>query len=234
MKMINIHHHEKQVSSFIKVSHCRSNRQIYYYSHGIPKEDPKCHKTDKDRLCFKIPEDVNNQKCIEFFKKMESIDAYFGSDAFKTSKIGRSAKYYKYIPIVRHVIVEDDDEGDEVEDKRKEKNAKPRYIKVKIDNDYETSNVLTKCFVKDGNERIQVADIVTVDDLMKYVRYNSHVRVLISVVKTYTSKNKLGNSEYKNYGVTIKLSQVLCDPRPIQINAGNDKCSIVESDEDND
>jgi hypothetical protein len=62
----------------------------------------------------------------------------------------------------------------------------------------ETSNVLTKCFVKDGNEQIQVADIVTIDDLMKYVRYNSHVRVLLSVVKTYMSKNKLGNSEYKN------------------------------------
>ena len=48
------------------------------------------------------------------------------------------------------------------------------------------------------------------------------------------SKNKLSNSEYKNYGVTIKLSQVLCDPRPIQINEGNDTCNIVESDEDND
>ena len=206
---------------------------LLLFTYGIPKEDPKYHKTDKDRLYLKIPEDVNNPKCIEFFKKMESIDAYFGSDEFKTSKMGRSAKYYKYTPIVRSVIVEDDDEGDEVEDKRKEKNAKPRYIKVKIDNDYETSNVLTKCFVKDGNERIQVADIVTIDDLMKYVRYNSHVRVLISVVKTYMSKNKSNNSEYKNYGVTIKLSQVLCDPRPIQINERNDACNIVESDEDN-
>ena len=104
---------------------------------------------------------------------------------------------------------------------------------MKIDNEYETSDVLAKCFVKAGNESIQIADIVTVDDLMKYVRYNSHVRVLISVVKTYMSENKLGNSEYKNYGVTIKLSQVLCDPRPIQINERNDKCNIVESDEDN-
>jgi hypothetical protein len=42
-----------------------------------------------------------------------------------------------------------------------------------------------------------------------------------------------GISEYKNYGVTIKLSQVLCDPRPIQINERNDTCNIVESDEDN-
>ena len=61
---------------------------------------------------------------------------------------------------------------------------------------------------------------------MKYVRYNSHVRVLLSVVKTYMSKNKLSNSEYKNYGVAIKLSQVLCDPRPIQINERNDTCNI--------
>ena len=136
--------------------------------------------------------------------------------------------------MLRSVIVEDDDEGDEVEDKRKEKNAKPRYIKVKIDNDYETNNVLTKCFVKDGNERIQVADIVTVDDLMKYVRYNSHVRVLLSVVKTDMSKNKLGNSEYKNYGVTIKLSQVLCDARPMQIHETIDERNIVEADQDDD
>ena len=98
---------------------------------------------------------------------MESINAYFGSDEFKTSKMGRTAKYHEYIPIVRSVIVEDDDEADEVEDRRTEKNAKPRYIKVKIDNDYETSNALTKCFVRKGNERIQVADIVTCRDLMK-------------------------------------------------------------------
>ena len=87
-------------------------------------------------------------------------------------------------------------------------------------------------FVKDGNERIQVADIVTIDDLMKYVRYNSHVRILLSVVATYMSENKFNNSEYKNYGATIKLNQVLCDPRPIQINERNDKSNIVESDAD--
>ena len=68
---------------------------LFVFTYGIPKEDPKYHKTDKDRLYLKIPEDVNNQKCIEFFKNMESIDAYFGSDEFKTSKMGRSAKYNK-------------------------------------------------------------------------------------------------------------------------------------------
>ena len=52
-------------------------------------------------------------------------------------------------------------------------------------------------------------------------------------VNTYMSKHKLSNPGYKPYGVTIKLSQVVCDPRPIQINERNDTCNIVESDEDN-
>jgi hypothetical protein len=63
--------------------------------------DARYHKTVKDRLYLKVPEDVNNDKCVKFFQKMEEIDQLFGSQEYKNEKFGKSAKVYQYIPIVK-------------------------------------------------------------------------------------------------------------------------------------
>jgi len=197
--------------------------------YGIPRYNPKHHKTQRERMFIKIPENVNDEKCAQFFQKLEEIDEWFDSEDYKDSMFGKHAKLYKYIPIVRTPQVEEDEDEDSNKGAPK---AKPRYIKLKIDSDYETNNVLTKCFVKEGSERIPCVDIVTVDDLLKYVRFQSTIKFLVLLNRTYMSKNKLGNSSFRNYGVILKLVQVICDPVVVKTPCASDECLIIESDED--
>jgi hypothetical protein len=184
--------------------------EIKMICYGIPKYDPQYHKSDKDRMFLKIPEDINNPKCVAFFKKFEEVDNYFGSDEFKLDKMGKYAKNYKYSSLVKNPVTIDEEE-DNHNNSIITKKVKPRFIKLKIDSDYKTGTILSKVFIKEGSERVPVYDIEKLDDLLKYIKYQSTVRFLISFDKSYMTKSKLGNSDYKSYGVILKLKQILCE-----------------------
>ena len=77
-----------------------------------------------------------------------------------------------------------------------------------------------------------MTDIVTVDDLRKYVRYNSTIKFLFTVNRCYAMKNQIGNASHKLYGVTLKLTQIICDEF-VKYNTIPDECLIEDSDNDN-
>jgi hypothetical protein len=173
--------------------------------YGVPQANQLYYKTDKDRLHIKIPEDISDPRCVMLFKKLEELDEMFDNNKFKIESFGKLAQSYRYSPIVKTPQKDDEDVNDNNKDK-------PRYIKVKINSDFETDKILTNVFVKEGSERVPVADIVDIDDMSQYIRYNSTIKALISIDKSYMMKSKMGNTSFRLYGITLRLKQVLCDP----------------------
>ncbi len=203
------------------------------FTYGIPRAGPY-YATDKARAFVKVPEDVNDPKSVTFFNKLESIDTLMQSTEFKKKLFGsdKVANLYKYQPIVR-VAEEREDDDEEVVEQTPKKNygPRPRYMKVKVDLDWESSAVKTKCFVKDETgARIPVTDVSTLDELNKYVRYQSTICMVMILNKVYASKAKV-NGESKKYGATFKLSQVVCEP-PSNSYSGQDEDAFID-DEDN-
>ena len=201
--------------------------EIRLVAYGIPSDNPQFVKTEKDRMFIKIPEDLNNNKCVDFFKKFEEIEKVFDSDEFRTAKFGKGAKNYKFNKLVKAPQVQEADADDD-----SVKPNKPRSIKIKIDCDYATNKVLTKCFIKQGDGQMKpVEDIETIDDLAKYVRYNSVVKFLVVFQKSYAMKSKLANADHKLYGLTLKVSQIVCEEKQSVSVIPND-CVIDVSDDD--
>lgn len=196
---------------------------IKLFTYGIPtitEKNKKWYPSDKNRAFVKIPEDVNNPKCVEFFKKLDEVDTYFQSNDFKKLIFGNEkiASTYTYQPIVRSPdSTEHDDANDESVDvpeiateNKSEKQDGPRYIKVKIDLQWETNNILTKCYVlDDSKQRTIVNDIATIDDLKKYIKFNSSICMVLIANKMYAAKAKVNGA--KKYGITFKIAQCVCD-----------------------
>ena len=195
-----------QKVAYIKYNHCNLQLQspnIHLFTYGIPKEDKQYHRSDRDRCHIKIPEDINDPKSVLFFSKLQELDKYFDNDDFRVERFGKNAKLYKYVPIVRDP--HDNEEADPSKPKR------PRYIKVKIDSDWKTNTITSKCFVMNDDARVPVT-VESIDDLRRYANYKSYVRMLIHVNKSYMCKSKLSNTEFRTYGTTLKLNQILCEP----------------------
>ena len=220
-----------KVDSYSEIMCQIQSPDIRLFTYGIPRENKKYYATDKSRCFVKIPEDVNDPKSVAFFSKLEQVDKMFDTDEYRTKQFGKNAKSYKYVPIVR-VRNQDEDDDDE-ESKPKNTEPSPRYIKVKVQNDYETGNILSKCFVKNGSERTPVDDIVTIDDLAKYVRYRSTIKMVFIFNKSYMSKNKVANSDFKNYGITLQLKQIVCEA-PQSASSMNKDIDAFIDDEDDD
>lgn len=182
------------------------------FTYGIPRIG-QFFPNDKSRAHVKVPEDVNDPKSVAFFNKLESVDEYFKSADFKKKLFGseKVAATYIYQPVVRSN--EEDEDGN--------KTPGPRYIKVKIDLEWETNKVLTKCMIKQDGKRVPVNDVNTIDDLSKYVRFQSNICMVMIMNKIYASKNKVGG-ESKKYGATFKLSQIVCDA----LTAGKDSYDV--------
>lgn len=201
---------------------------IKLFTYGIPREG-KWYPNDKTRAFIKVPEDATDPKCMAFFSKLDEIDTMFQTSEFKVKLFGseKVANNYKYQPIVR-IPEEREDEDDAAP--KKDAVPRPRFMKVKVDLDWETSKVKSKCMIKDAEgKRVPVTDIETLDDLAKYVRYRSNICMVLIANKVYASKAKVGG-ESKKYGITFKLSQVVCEP-PTQASNDYDEDKFID-DED--
>jgi hypothetical protein len=186
---------------------------IKLFTYGIPRPGPY-YKDDASRSYVKIPEDTSNPASVTFFNKMEQIDMFLQTPESKKKLFGseKVAANYKYQPIVRCAQEKDDEDEEDLDDSKTKKQYTPgpRFIKVKIDLDWETKNIKSKVFVKDEEgKRVPVTGVTDLDEFNKYVRYQSNVCIVMILNKLYSSKNKVG--ETKKYGATFKISQIVCE-----------------------
>jgi hypothetical protein len=193
------------------------------FSGGIPSIG-EYFKDDKARAKgFKIPFDVNNSESKQFLDSMKELQEWMASPDFQTNVLG-TTKNIECQTIISEPMIDEDDES---------KNNRPCTMKVRIALDYNTDKVLTQLFVKNEEGKRVATEVDTLDDLCKFVRYKSNVRLIIQANKFYIMKNPDPKTKKKLYGLTFKVMQIEVDaPSATSMNFDKTVDNFDSDDED--
>ena len=159
------------------------------------------------------PEDVDYSEINEFYTKMKELDAYFASDEFKRTIFGdKNINKCECQPIVREPTINEDDNGEDVDDLayglKRARMYNPPFIKLKIDLDNVTVCPNLKLFNKTEGGR-EVIAIDKFKDITDHMRYLTKVRFVILIHRLYVMKNQVGDK--KRYGICIKIIAAACE-----------------------
>lgn len=187
-------------------------KPIHFEQGGVPRLG-EFHKDDKSRSYVRIPYDPKQEGCVELFSVFEKIDEYMVKNRKKlfTGQLEKFEKMYDYTPIVRspqESIDIDDDSTD-----KKEKQEKFKYAKIKLNTDYETSEVKTVVFAMDENNMPQEKNVVTVDDLCNEFPWRSSAQFVISLNNIWLTKSANAQNR-RTFGITFKVQQIAITSKP--------------------
>ena len=205
--------------------------------YGVPRMSEYI-KSDADRAKLKIPLNFEHPESKAFHDKLVELDAHLGSQEMKDKLFGKKAAKYKYIPIVRSPLEEDEDD----ENKKKSKRTRPYppYLKPKIDTTWPETKIKTKIFKstlvdETTKKRDRTANVVpilddegknvvdedgnptyrpieTVLEYAEFVTYQSNVRAIISPVKLWAQKKPSGTDPMMQYGLMFKIIKMEVEP----------------------
>ena len=204
-------------------------------SYGVPKVG-EFYKEDSQRLFLKIPLDQSNPTVKAFSDFIKSIDTKLSSPEFMKLLLGQKSAKYKYQPIFR-LPVEDDDEDDKI---KKKKNYGPKhpYMKLKLDYTYPDLQIKSKVFISsfdsenNKRNRNKVNDIETVDDFSKYVSWKSIIHPISQPIKLWAQSPSKTDP---TYGLSFRLVQVEVEPSKENSNILDlDEDAFLDSDNEND
>lgn len=195
--------------------------KINLFTYGIPMLG-QYYPDDKSRSFIKLPLDETVEELKVFCDKLTELDTIMQSQEMKRKIFGsdKIAEAYNYQTIVREPENDMEEEG---------ATFKPKYMKLKIDTDYNTGDVKTRIMVKEDSGRKKLDDVKTITDLTKYVRYKSNIRMVVTINKLYATRAKVGDK--KKYGLTFKILQVECEA-PLNKAAQYDMDAFVDDDDD--
>ncbi|MBA42647.1 MAG: hypothetical protein CMF62_01385 [Magnetococcales bacterium] len=205
--------------------------EIKITQYGIPPKmigDQEIFKHDKERAFFNLPLDPSQEGCVELENALQQIDEKLNDknvrkQLFSKYTKEKLAKQMFYSSIIRdpngsvQAIQRDDDSDDEDGEELELQDDKPvkfKKVKVKLAVDYDSGDIQTKVYTKEGqNGKPQLkSDIKTVTDLEQVMRYNSKVRLLLMVNKIWAAKSVSAQTGQRNYGVTLKVVQMEIQP----------------------
>lgn len=184
-------------------------------TYGIPRKpaEDDAKAAAFDRTFIKVPMDPETPEGKMMLEKFTELDDYINNkQKLKLFENQKLASGYDYLSIVRR---SSEDDTIDQEDKDKKQYPRPPYFKVKLDVDYTTKKINTKVYLKTtgpGAKRTLLTDIETIDDLTKYVRYQSKIRMILMPNKVWAANTKLGTSPKKNYGMSLKVMQLEVEP----------------------
>jgi len=203
--------------------------------YGVPRMSEYI-KSDADRAKLKIPLNSEHPESQAFHDKLVELDNYLGSQEMKDKFFGKKAAKYKYIPIVRSPLEED--EEDENKKKSKRTRPYPPYLKPKVDTTWPETKIKSKIFKSTLNEegkRERTANVVpvlddegknvvdedgnltyrpieSVTEYAEFVTYQSNVRPIISPVKLWAQKKPSGTDPMMQYGLMFKIIKMEVEP----------------------
>ena len=184
-------------------------------TYGVPRAG-EYYKNDSDRAFVKVPLNTSIPEVAALVEKVKEIDAYFASEAFATTLIGKKWNKYKYQPIYREANVQVEEDSDE-ETAAKKKSTGPRlpYLKLKIDTEYGTGAIKTKLFrsVTDGGKRqrneVPTDELQSVDDFARLVSYQSNFRPIARLIKFWAQPI---SKKDPMWGATLKIVKAEVEP----------------------
>jgi len=231
--------------------------------YGVPRMSEYI-KSDADRAKLKIPLNSEHPESQAFHDKLVELDNYLGSQEMKDKFFGKKAPKYKYIPIVRSPLEED--EEDETKKKSKRTRPYPPYLKPKVDTTWPETKIKTKIFkstlnedgkrertpnvvpvlddegknVVDEDGNLTYRPIESVTEYAEFVTYLSNVRAIISPVKLWAQKKASQPDAQLQYGVMFKIIKMEVEPGAGSGNSllasyrNNDKFIDSEDEEESD
>jgi hypothetical protein len=148
-------------------------------AYGVPKLSDYL-KTELERAFIKVP--LNDD---EFKTKLLEVDMLMGSEGFKQEHLGPDYDKYTYVTLVKTP-----------EDKQP-------YVKFKFDvsSEFDEFTINTQINKLTGVNR-EFCHCLCMDDVVRYVKFNSDIRLIITPVKLWIMK---GN---KTYGLTYKVNKI--------------------------
>ena len=208
--------------------------EIYYEAGGIPKLHEKT-KSEEERRYIKIPfcherkkygDKVNYDEIKILYDNLLEIDKKCGSQEFREEMFDKNHNQYFYQPIVR---IPDPDEEPKLD-----KNGNPffqfPYFKGKLPFNYNDSTIPEfKVLERVDDKRVQV-EIKSLDDVEKYIVWQSKYRLIISFSKLYAMKSK-GGKDKKAYGIILKITCIEVQ-RPANSITSKSSDAFIDSDDE--
>lgn len=172
-------------------------------SYGIPT---KCdfYKEDYQRQFIKLPLDVTKPEIASFVSWLQELDNKLNKKELKEKVFGKKNPKCSYQTVLRVPMTEDG----------KPKPDKLPYLKVKLMTKYPTNEISTTIFLKNGDDKILIDDIKTVEDVANIVKYKSKVKCVIIPSKLWIIPPSGGDAMF---GMTFKLARVLVEQPPERV-----------------
>lgn len=189
------------------------------FTYGIPSLG-EYYSDDSQRAFIKVPlnlEDPDVKIMVDEFKKVDDV---LGSKEFMEENFGKKASKYKYQPIIRESV--EDDDG----------NVKPAYMKLKLDTSWPDGNVKTELYkseLVDGKRKRELVSATTVTDVAKFLSYQTKFKPIFRPVKMWAHNTKMAKPEY---GVVFKLLKVEFEPSVSSNNMSSYEGDAFIDDED--
>lgn len=167
-------------------------------------------KTDSDRQYIKVPLDESQESCRDLEKFCDELDDWVENnkkEIFKESKtLEKMIDKYEFQKLVKEPNVDEDKL-----DKNGKKVFKPKYIKFKIDADFNTAIIKSVFFLKkvdeNGKKTVTKLNVKTMSDLDDYIKWNTTVKIIGSVAKMWFSKSADAKTKKRDFGLALKIKQ---------------------------
>jgi hypothetical protein len=189
------------------------------FTYGIPSLG-EYYSDDGQRAFIKVPLNMDDPDVKIMVDEFKKVDDVLGSKEFMDENFGKKASKYKYQPIIRESI--EDDEG----------NVKPAYMKLKLDTSWPDGNVKTELYkseLVDGKRKRELVNATTVTDVAKFLSYQTKFKPIFRPVKMWAHNTKMAKPEY---GVVFKLLKVEFEPSVSSNNMSSYEGDAFIDDED--
>jgi hypothetical protein len=153
-------------------------------NYGLPKLS-KYTDTELKRCFIKVPLDETYFNNDAFIEKLLEIDVLLNSQKFRKVHLGPNYKDYEYNPLV------------------KAPDGQMKYSKMKlaVDTTHDEPEIRTS-IIRNINNVKESVECLTVDDIMKVVKYKCQFRMMIEPSKIWIMKTT------KAYGLTLKVLKI--------------------------
>ena len=186
--------------------------EIQLETYGIPRAG-EYYKEDSQRTFIKVPLNDDFSEDVKLFhSKLSELDKIMDSDSMREKIFGskKAAKGWQYQPLAREAmqqVLENSDSDSEDDEKTSTVNLRPSYFKAKLKTNYETGDIETKVYKKEGSDRLK-QKVKTLSDLESLVTYRSTIRLVVMPNKLWAMKNMQG----KRYGLALKITHLEVEP----------------------
>ena len=159
-------------------------------------------KDDHQRHFIKLPINAAHEEMQNLYDWFKTIDDKFALKEFQEQLFKKKNPKAKYQPLL---IIPKNEDGTESTDKL-------HYVKIKLTSKYPTNEILTGVVLNHPSGLREAAQgIKTVDDIAKYIKYQSRIKCIIVPSKLWI--HPPANTDV-TYCISFKLLKVLVDVVP--------------------